>query len=133
MSDPLNALYQHAKSNLTTPTPSPPSERAMTTTYTISQICAEFEITYRTARFYEGRGLLTPQRKGTARRYSEADRDRLREIVRRRVQGFTVTEIKAALDGNGFDREQILQQIEHLRAQRAEIDQAIAELTEQVA
>jgi DNA-binding transcriptional MerR regulator len=103
--------------------------------YSISQVCAEFGITYRTARFYEIRGLITPARigNGNVRVYREADRERLREIVARRAQGFTVNEIKLALDGKGFGKAEIAGQIEFLRKQREEIDQAIADLTEQAA
>ena len=36
-------------------------------TYTISDLSREFEITTRTIRFYESRGLIQPERIGTSR------------------------------------------------------------------
>lgn len=106
---------------------------SIATTYSISQMAAEFGVTLRCLRFYEGRGLLSPARAGMARVYSEADRARFRKIHTWAGQGFTLAEIKAALARGGFDRAQIVQQIEDLRRRRAETDRAIATLELQVA
>lgn len=103
------------------------------TTYSISQIAEEFSVTLRTLRFWEQRGLLSPARNGMARVYSEADRARFRKIHTWAGQGFTLAEIKAALAHGGFDRAQIIQQIEDLRRRRDEADRAIAALEQQVA
>lgn len=105
----------------------------ISTTYSIREIAAEFGVTLRTLRFYEGRGLLSPARDGITRIYSEADRDRFRKIHIWAGQGFTLAEIKAALAHGGFDRAQIIQQIEDLRRRREDTDRAIAELELQVA
>ena len=56
-------------------------------------MAAEFAITPRTIRFYESRGLITPERIGTARRYSKRDRARLMLILRGRNLGFTVEDV----------------------------------------
>ena len=105
----------------------------ISTSYSISEMAAEFGVTLRTLRFYEGRGLLSPARNGMARVYSEADRARFRKIHTWAGQGFTLAEIKAALAHGGFDRAQIIQQIADLRRRRDEADRAIAALLLQVA
>ena len=55
-------------------------------TFTISALAKEFGITTRTIRFYESRGLISPERVGTARRYSKRDRARLILILRGRTK-----------------------------------------------
>jgi len=44
-----------------------------TSTYTISDLAKEYDITPRTIRFYEDQGLLTPTREGRQRVFSEGD------------------------------------------------------------
>lgn len=103
-------------------------------TYTISEMAAEFGVTLRTLRFYEGRELVAPARTRERQRiYSEADRERFRRIHTWAEQGFTLREIKHALNFGGFDQQQLVKQIELLREQRANTDRAIAELEQQVA
>ena len=41
---------------------------AMDTQYSISQLSKEFDITPRTLRFYESRGILAPRRQGQSKR-----------------------------------------------------------------
>ena len=64
----------------------------MLVSYSIQQLSKEFEVTPRTLRFYEEKGLLSPQRKGQNRVYSAADRSRLRLILRGKRLGFTLRE-----------------------------------------
>jgi len=45
----------------------------MTQRYTIRELADEFDITTRTLRFYEEKGLLNPSRNGTTRSYSNGD------------------------------------------------------------
>ncbi len=61
---------------------SPPPLMAATT-YTISDLAKEFDLTTRAMRFYEDMGLLQPERTGPGARtriYSPRDRTRLSEI-----------------------------------------------------
>ncbi|EGL82701.1 regulatory protein MerR [Caldalkalibacillus thermarum TA2.A1] len=47
-------------------------------TYSISQLAQEFDISTRTIRYYEERGLLNPERTpGGTRRYTKGDRARV--------------------------------------------------------
>jgi len=71
----------------------PPSE-----SFTITDLARQFAVTPRTIRFYEGEGLIAPERRGTSRLYSRADRARLAWILRGRAVGFSLAEIRELLD-----------------------------------
>ena len=62
------------------------------TTYTISDLAREFDITTRTIRFYEEAGLLDPHREGQQRIYRDADRVKLKLILRGKRLGFSLAE-----------------------------------------
>ena len=105
--------------------------------YTISKLAAEFDITPRTLRFYEDKGLLKPARKGQNRIYSEADRARIAVILRGKRVGFTLDDIRElleleALAGPRAQMTAVLsrlqERIETLGARRRDIDAAIEEL-----
>lgn len=66
--------------------------------YTISELANEFDITTRTIRFYEDRGMLSPRREGQKRIYSASDRVRLILILRGRRLGFSVDESCELID-----------------------------------
>jgi DNA-binding transcriptional MerR regulator len=110
-------------------------------TYTIGELAREFEVSLRTLRFYEDRGLLSPRRVGSSRFYDARDRERLILILKGKQLGFTLTEIRALLEreerGGGsatrlpLSPKQIEDQIAHLERQKEEIEVAIAELKAQ--
>ncbi|MBW7946105.1 MAG: MerR family DNA-binding transcriptional regulator [Sphingomonadaceae bacterium] len=112
-------------------------------TFTITDLAAEFGVTPRAIRFYEGEGLIEPARQGQNRIYSRRDRARLAWILRGKNVGFSLAEIKEILDlydaddGRVRQRERTLElcrrQIGLLTSQRNDIDATIAELQEFVA
>ena len=62
--------------------------------WTISQLAEEFDITTRSIRFYEEKGLLNPQRTdGDYRLFDRRDRTRLKLILRGKRFGLTLEEI----------------------------------------
>ncbi len=65
----------------------------MAETFSITDLAREFEVTTRTIRFYEDKGLIAPARRGQTRVYSHRDRIRLKLILRGRRLGFTLREI----------------------------------------
>lgn len=66
--------------------------------YTISDLADEFDVSNRTIRFYEEKGLIWPARtKGNQRRYSQTDRFRLKWILRGRRFGYSLDEIAKML------------------------------------
>ena len=68
------------------------------TTFTISELAKEFDITPRTIRFYEDEGLLSPARKGMQRIYNKKDRVHLKLIVRGKRLGFSLAESRALIE-----------------------------------
>jgi DNA-binding transcriptional MerR regulator len=114
--------------------PEPEAPAGDNAVYTIGDLAREFDVTLRTLRFYEDRGLLSPRRQGSTRLYDARDRKRLAVILEGKQLGFTLTEIRAMLEDEGADavlpltRGQIDEQIAHLENQRAEVEQALAEL-----
>jgi DNA-binding transcriptional MerR regulator len=69
--------------------------------FTISDLAAEFDVSARTIRFYEEKGLLAPRRtRGNQRIYSRRDRARLRLILRGKRFGYRLDEIAEMI---GFD------------------------------
>jgi DNA-binding transcriptional MerR regulator len=120
----------------------------MTTTtdalMSIRQMCDAFDVTPRTLRFYEAKELLAPLRQGTTRLFTRRDRARLTLILRGKRFGFSLEDIRQLLemyDRDGGQQEAQLKRTYELAAerlaqmerQRAELDIAIAELTEQMA
>ncbi|MFA6223452.1 MAG: MerR family DNA-binding transcriptional regulator [Desulfomonilaceae bacterium] len=64
------------------------------TTYSISELASEFEISPRSIRFYEEKGLISPKRtRGNQRIYDKRDRARLKLIVRGKRFGYSLEEI----------------------------------------
>ena len=91
-------------------------------TYSIRQLCREFDATARALRFYEDKGLLTPARKGQTRVYDSRDRARLKLILRGRRIGFTLQEIQEMLDLYDRKDHNVHQMAVALRRHRAQIE-----------
>ena len=71
------------------------------TTYTISDLAREFDLTTRAIRFYEDMGLLQPARSGPGGRnrvYSARDRTRLKLTLRAKRLGLSLTEARDIID-----------------------------------
>jgi DNA-binding transcriptional MerR regulator len=107
--------------------------------YSIREMAQDFQVSIRTLRFYEDRGLLHPRREGTNRRYDSRDRLCLKMILKGKTLGFTLSEIADILAGGmedsgkmelemGLLPEQITAQIDYLQCQRSQIDEAIKTL-----
>ncbi len=108
-------------------------------TYSIRQLCREFDVTARALRFYEDKDLLHPARRGQTRVYSSRDRARLQLILRGKRVGFSLVEIREMLDL--YDRKdggavqmavslaKFRAQLETLKKQREDIEAAIETLT----
>ncbi|MCX8508351.1 MAG: MerR family DNA-binding transcriptional regulator [Rhodobacteraceae bacterium] len=110
---------------------------------TIRAMCELFDVTPRTLRFYEQKELLHPLREGQKRLYSRRDRARLKLILRGKRFGVSLEEIRKILDLYHMTDQQHMQlprtleiaerRLSEMKAQRAELDQAIDELAGMIA
>ena len=108
--------------------------------YTISELAKEFGITTRTIRFYEEKGLISPRRDGQKRLYSNADRVRIKLILRGRRIGMTLRECVDFIDmydpahNNTDQLNSLIEDVKQRRAQllqrRKDIEDMLAGLDE---
>lgn len=101
--------------------------------FTISQLAEEFDISTRTIRFYEEKGLIAPRRsKGNQRIYTRRDRARLKLILRGKRFGYSLDEISEMMGMNDIDMnetDQIKKALEFGDRKLAEIRTRVEELT----
>ncbi|MFB2532395.1 MerR family DNA-binding transcriptional regulator [Paracoccus sp. p4-l81] len=104
---------------------------------TFKEMCARFDVTPRTLRYYEYIELLSPQKQGRSRFYGPREVARMTLILRGRRWGFSLEEIRQWLliyDKKGSSEQNQVwvdladRQLAVLEAQRAEMDKTIAEL-----
>ena len=106
----------------------------MVTTYTISDLAKEFELTTRAIRFYEDMGLIQPERTGTAGRnriYSARDRTRLRLTLRAKRLGLSLTEAREIIDLYDSPRDtgvQLRKFLDVLTVHRQQLEAQLSEL-----
>jgi DNA-binding transcriptional MerR regulator len=114
-----------------------PNGAASQSEFTITELAQEFGLTHRALRFYDSRGLLSPQRDGRRRIFTRADRDRLALIVKGKKLGFTLSEISQMIEAQAgrasahtlkLTAEKCLQQIAFFERQMREAGEALAEL-----
>ena len=113
-----------------------------TETMNIRDMCAAFDVTPRTLRFYEAKELLFPVREGQRRLFTKRDRARLKLILRGKRFGFSLEEIRQLLDLYHMDDSQLTQlsksltfaerHLADMEAQKVELDEAIGELKGQM-
>ena len=101
------------------------------------EMCAEFEVTPRTLRYYEYIELLQPDREGRSRYYGPQERARMKLILRGRKFGFSLEDIRQWLliyehHGNEAQMRTFVrnasEQLAELEKQRSQITEAIDEL-----
>lgn len=104
--------------------------------FSIGELAKELNITTRTIRYYEERGLIKPERSnGRQRIYTRRERGRLKLILRAKSAGFDLQEVKEVLEiydvmpSDTAERIQANKLIDMTRRRIAEIDAKIAELT----
>lgn len=113
-----------------------------TETLTIRDMCAKYDVTPRTLRFYEQKELLFPIRDGQRRMFTKRDQARLKLILRGKRFGFSLEEIRQLLDMYHMGDSQQTQlaktyelaktHLADMIAQRDELNVAIEELTTQM-
>ena len=102
------------------------------TTWTISELASEFEISTRTIRFYEEKGLISPRRTpGGHRMYNRRNRARLKLILRGKRFGYSLEEIAEMIGLATVDldeKEQIRTTLEYSDKRLLEVSEKIEEL-----
>ena len=104
------------------------------TTFTISDLAREFDLTTRAIRFYEDMGLLQPERSGPGGRnrvYSARDRTRLKLTLRAKRLGLSLTEAKDIIDMYDSPRDtgpQLRKFLTILAQHRQQLEEQMAEL-----
>ncbi|MBG6156583.1 DNA-binding transcriptional MerR regulator [Labrenzia sp. EL_159] len=104
----------------------------------ISEMSERFNVTLRTLRFYEEKGLLNPVRKGARRFYGTRDVSRMRVILQAKKIGLTLAEIRRVIklvesNTNKQDQFKELQEIcqgqqEILVEQKQMLDEQVVEV-----
>lgn len=95
-------------------------------TFTITDLANEFALTTRAIRFYEDQGLLSPERRGTRRIYSQRERVRLKLVLRGKRLGMSLADIAGILDlydADHNERPQLVKFLEVLAARRVLLEQ----------
>lgn len=104
---------------------------------TFKEMCAKFDVTPRTLRYYEYIELLTPEREGRSRFYGSAELARMTLILRGRRFGFSLEDIRQWLmiydhEGTEAQNRQWIEladnQMIELEEQRKQLDETLAEL-----
>ncbi len=105
-------------------------------TWSIAELAAEYDVTLRTIRFYEDKGLLTPERRGVTRVYHPRDRVRLGLILRGKRLGFSLDEIAKIVrmyDAEPGEEGQLFYLLEQIAGRRAELEQRRLDIDETLA
>jgi DNA-binding transcriptional MerR regulator len=101
-------------------------------TYPISELAREFDISPRSIRFYEEKGLIAPQRtSGNRRIYTRRDRARLKLILRGKRFGYSLDEIAEMIGmttGEMEEAQQIEKSLDYGDKKLAELRQRIEEI-----
>jgi DNA-binding transcriptional MerR regulator len=111
--------------------------RMTETRLSFKEMCARFDVTPRTLRYYEYIELLAPEKDGRARFYGSREVARMKLILRGRRFGFSLEEIRQWLliYGKKGERPQLEawlkladRQLVELEKQKAELEGSIADL-----
>ncbi|MDP3338697.1 MerR family DNA-binding transcriptional regulator [Frigidibacter sp.] len=106
-------------------------------TLSFKEMCARFDVTPRTLRYYEYIELLNPGKEGRARHYGPREVARMTLILRGRRFGFSLEEVRQWLllyDQKGTQAQYRVwvgladRQLAELERQRADLDATIADL-----
>lgn len=108
------------------------------TRLSFKEMCAKFDVTPRTLRYYEYIELLSPEREGRSRFYHAREIARMRLILRGRKFGFSLEELRQWLlmydqDGTEAQMEVFLdmadRQLAALAEQKQQLEEALSELS----
>ncbi|EZH67446.1 MerR family transcriptional regulator [Bacillaceae bacterium JMAK1] len=97
--------------------------------WTIAELAQQFDVTTRTIRFYEEKGLINPDRTDSGQRmYSKRELVRLRLILRGKRYGFSLSEIAEMIelfDADRTEQKQLETTISYGKKKVAELNETI--------
>ena len=106
--------------------------------FSIRDLASEFDVTTRTIRYYEEKGLLSPTREGAKRIYSPSDRTTLKLILRGKRIGLSLEESAEIIrmygspEKNRQQLEKLIDRIRHkrevLKRQKNDLESLLLEL-----
>ena len=105
---------------------------------TFKEVCARFDVTPRTLRYYEYIELLSPEREGRSRFYGPREIARMTLILRGRRWGFSLEELRQLLmiyESEGSEPQSRVfleyadRQLAALSKERETLEETIADLT----
>ena len=100
-------------------------------TYSISDLARELDITPRAIRFYEEQGMLSPERRGLERIYSARDKVSLKLILRGKRIGFSLAECKELIelyDPASGNRKQLETFMDKIAERRLQLKQQLLDI-----
>ena len=100
-------------------------------TYSISDLARELDITPRAIRFYEDQGMLSPERRGLERIYSARDKVSLKLILRGKRIGFSLAECKELIelyDPASGNRKQLETFMHKIAERRLQLEQQLLDI-----
>jgi DNA-binding transcriptional MerR regulator len=100
-------------------------------TYSISDLARELDITTRAIRFYEEQGMLSPERRGQERIYHPRDKVALKLILRGKRLGFSLAECKELIDlyePSSGNRKQLQTVLAKIGERRAQLEQQLLDI-----
>ena len=103
----------------------------MSSTYSISDLARELDITPRAIRFYEEQGMLSPERRGLERIYSARDKVSLKLILRGKRIGFSLAECKELIelyDPASGNRKQLETFMDKIAERRLQLEQQLLDI-----
>ncbi|MES2818128.1 MAG: MerR family DNA-binding transcriptional regulator [Pseudomonadota bacterium] len=101
------------------------------TSYSISELARELDITPRAIRFYEEQQMLAPERRGLERVYSAKDKVTLKLILRGKRIGFSLAECKELIelyDPVHGNRKQLQTFMDKIAERRAQLEQQLLDI-----
>ncbi len=105
---------------------------------TFKEMCARFDVTPRTLRYYEYIELLSPEKEGRSRFYGSREIARMTLILRGRRWGFSLEDVRQWLEiyGQKGTEAQLAnfleladKQLEALEKERAQLEETISDLS----
>ena len=103
----------------------------MSSSFSISDLARELDITTRAIRFYEEQQMLSPERRGQERIYSAKDKVALKLILRGKRIGFSLAECRELIelyDPTSGNQKQLNSMLAKIAERREQLEQQLLDI-----